>query len=93
MLYRGIAVIIRNRDELEVFARAANKKGYCFETTSLLGINMFPVRISCNADRSNLKCLSKSHDLDWPLNPTITEVVEASELFRNQLISIRRAKS
>ena len=91
MLNKGMAVLIRNEDELEAFAREAEKKGYDFVFGNIRA-QRTPIRISCNIDRPDFKCLSKCEDLDYPLNKGITKVVEASEIFRNQLISIRRAK-
>lgn len=93
MLHKGMAVIIRDKDELEAFAQAADKKGYFFGLSDVRCINSFPVRISCNADRPDYRCLSSCHDLDYPLRPTINKVVEASDLFKNQLISLRKVKS
>ena len=91
MLNKGMAVLIRNEDELEAFAREADKKGYDFLHYNIRK-QRTPIRISCNIDRPDFNCLSRCEDLYYPLNKGITKVVEASDLFRNQLISIRRAK-
>lgn len=87
MIYKGMAVIIRNEDELECFAQAAEKKGYKFSMSKIRSVRV-PVRISVNV-RSGDDCLSKTHNLRYELNNGITEVVEASVLFRNQLIAMK----
>ena len=93
MLHKGMAVIIRNRDELELFVQAANKKGYDSLFFDVRHIENFPIRLSCNEDRPDFNCISRCSNIFYPLNPTITKVVEASDLFRNYLISIRKEKT
>lgn len=88
MLHKGMAIIIRNKDELEVFAQAANRTGYKFRRARIRSLYT-PVRVSINTDGYLTQC----DDLNYPLNDGITEVVEASQLFRNQLISERRKQN
>jgi hypothetical protein len=95
MLHKGMAVICRTEDELKVLANMVNKTDYKWVDGKLFSANNrthAPVRISFNSTNTGNHCITKCDDLGYPLNTGITEVVEASDLFKNQLISLRRAK-
>ena len=90
MLHKGMAVIVRNKEEASVFEAAVDKKGYKYRGNQVFKCaQYYPVRYSINVHEAH-HCISKCDDIHFPLNSGITEVFEASVLFKNQLISMRR---
>lgn len=90
MLHKGMAVIVRNKEEAKVFDEAVYKKGYRYRGGQVFKCqDWYPTRYSINTEASH-NCMSKCDDLDYELNRGIEKVVEASDLFRNQLISMKR---
>ena len=90
MLHKGMAVIVRNKEEASVFEAAVHKKGYEYVTGQAFKCEKYyPVRYSINMKETH-HCMSKCDTINFPLNDGITKVIEASDLFRNQLISMRK---
>ena len=94
MLRKGIAIICRTQEERDALCKVANQEGY--KSINGRNINNFdkyiPIRISFNTEgsiMSNKDCCTQCDDLNYPLNPGITEVYEASQFLHNAIISER----
>ena len=92
MIHKGMAVICRTQVEMEVLVNAVKKTPYRWVNgLRFEGESELPIRISFNI-RGLDDCITKCISIEYPVNDGITEVFEASELFRNQIISLKRAK-
>lgn len=94
MLRKGISLIIRSEDERKCFIQAANKLGYLGRGgSSPVSIARLDVPFAISIDNvSTDRCMGSGKNLTFT-NYGKLEIVEASELFLNQLISLRKAKA
>lgn len=93
MLRKGIIVRIRNEEERQCFIQAADKlglRGNAGSTPERITSSHMPISILI-ANCSSNNCMSYASNATY--RDGINEVVEAADLFRNQLISMRRAKN
>ena len=93
-LKRGINIRCRNKDEIEVFKEVAYEEGHCWSSGSNIFKNMgegegacFQVGCGLNSYPNDI---TFSPNADYNLGSNVINI-EASDLFRNHLIS-RRAK-
>ena len=97
MLRRGIAVICRTKEEQDAICKVIDKEGYGFqgmEKAEDIIYRCLPIRISFNTTsyHNNNRCCTYCADIDYPVNPGITEVYEASKLLHNVIIQERIRK-
>ena len=92
MLRKGIAVIIRNIEERECFVKACEKAGFLGTAGSSPAdlCSRLPVKIYIdNRRNNNNRCMSYSNVNYTNSDNEYDQVIEASILFKNQLISMK----
>lgn len=91
MLRRGIAIICRNPEEYNALLHIVSREGYGWIGGKRLNHYAYnqPIRLSFNDTYRKDSCMSRCENLEYQLNPGITEVYEASDFLHNIIISMR----
>lgn len=95
MLRNGIAIKCRTPEELAALREVILREGYKWRGGEYFDerTTNTPVRISFNIVTGNQKvCMSRAYDINFSLNPGITEAYEASDFLHNIIISMRLKK-